>query len=271
VQRAALGLIAISGCQAIDWTVPDDAVFSDGCQGDKPPSTVVDETITVGELERSYVARFPGSYRTDFPFPLVFAFHGAGDNGASFRDWVELEEAAASRAIFVYPDALEDDEGLARWIGDVDGPDFALFAALRDRFFDDYCVDESRVFTVGYSNGAAFSNTHACVSPTQLRATAAVAGAGPFEPCADVPLPALIAHGTHDPVVAVENGEASRDRWLDHNGCEPETSGYDPGPCVAYEGCEAQVVWCEHDNPVQIAHGWPDFVEESIWALFERL
>ncbi len=272
VRAFGSGLVAVASlgaCQSMDWDVPDDAVFSEGCGGAEPAAIVEYGQLTVDSIERDYVARFPGSYRPDFPFPLLVSFHGAGDSGSGFRSFTRFDEATRGRAILVYPDALED-EGGTRWDTTTDGPDFALFDALTESFSREYCVDRSRVFVVGYSNGAALANQLGCTRADELRAMAAVAGGGPWAECAG-PLPTLIAHGSRDPVVPIEEGVASRDQWRMKNGCDDESEGFGPDPCVAYTGCAEPVVWCEHDNPVQVAHGWPDFVEDAVWGLFSGL
>lgn len=269
----ALPLAAVSStlaCTPIDWTVPDDAVFSDGCGGAEPTTIIRDESITVGDLERGHVLRIPGSYRNDFPFPLVFAFHGAGSNGSEFRDYVDLEEAARARAVFVYPDAREDADGFPRWDGIADGPDGAMFDAVVDAVSDELCIDQARIFLVGYSSGAGFSNALACDRSDEIRGVAPVAGGGPWTECGS-PVAAVVTHGVDDPVVDFEAGVATRDHWVERNGCGETTAAVAPSPCVRYEGCDEPVMWCEHENPVQIAHGWPDFADEAIFEVFDEL
>lgn len=260
-----LGAAVLGGCTPVDWEVPDDAEPSPGCGGEDPVGTVAHETIEIEGSERRYTVRFPGSYRPQFPFPLVFAFHGAGSNGTQFRELIGLEEAARARAVFVYPTAEEDQDGVTRWDGAPDGPDFALVHAIERELSEAYCIDQARVFAVGFSNGAAFGNELACAG--EVDALAAVSGGGPNPPDCAGPLPAVVVHGRVDPVVPFAYGEHSRDAWLAQNGCANASEPTSPEPCRAYEGCDAPVHWCEHDDPVQIAHGWSAWTDDAVWNL----
>jgi polyhydroxybutyrate depolymerase len=264
-----LGLIApiasLGACTPIDWDPPADAEPSIGCGVDDPERTIVHQTIEVEGTTRSYTVRFPGSYHDDYPFPLVFMFHGAGATGGEFRELTALEEAARARAIFVYPTAMEDAQGVTRWDGDPAGPDFSLRAAIEDDLTERYCVDEARIFGVGFSNGAAFANEVACAG--EVDGLGAVSGGGPVAPPCAGPVPAAIVHGSGDPVVDIEYGEQTRDAWGDENGCAETLTTTSPDPCLAYDDCDAPVLWCEHDDPVQIAHGWPKWTDEAIWSV----
>lgn len=264
---AVAGIVAglASGCTEITWEIPEDAQPSTGCGGPAPTHILAHESIEVAGSSRDYTLRLPGTYPGDFPFPLVFMFHGAGSNGTQFRELVALEEAARARAIFVYPNALADTDGLTRWTGADDGPDFALRDALEHELAGAYCIDEARIFAVGFSSGAAFTNELACAGVVD--GMAAIAGGGPENPPCAGPVPALVAHGRADPVVGLEYGEATREHWREANGCADASAPVDPAPCAAYEGCDVALTWCEHDDPVQIAHGWPDWTDDAIWSV----
>lgn len=263
---AAIILATGGACTPIDWEVPTDAEPSPGCGEMGPEQVLVHETLEIDGVERDYTVRFPGSYRDDYPFPLVFMFHGAGATGTEFRELTGLEEAARARAIFVYPTAQEDAQGVTRWDGDPDGPDFVLRAEIEDDLRDRYCVDEARIFGVGFSNGAAFTNELACAG--ELDGLAAVSGGGPLAPTCARPLPAVVVHGSGDPVVGIEYGEQTRDHWRDQNGCTRALEPTSPDPCEAFQGCDEPVLWCEHDDPVQIAHGWPKWTDAAVWSVF---
>ena len=77
---------------------------------------------------------------------------------------------------------------------------------------------------------------------------------------------AWIAHGTNDETVTFMNGERTRDFWRGANGCGTTTAATTPSPCVALEGCRADlsVHWCVHED----GHNWPMFAGAGIWAFF---
>jgi hypothetical protein len=82
------------------------------------------------------------------------------------------------------------------------------------------------------------------------------------------PISAWIAHAEDDETVLFENGENSRDYWLETDSCDDSFEEVTPSPCVAYEGCGAglSVNWCEYDG----GHDWPSFAARGIWSFFER-
>lgn len=83
------------------------------------------------------------------------------------------------------------------------------------RIKDNYCIDESRVYAFGHSNGGGFVGTLAC-SPGHGGQFAAFAASSAAlytdvtgeETCSPArsPLPIMEAHGTSDPIIPYEGG-----------------------------------------------------------------
>jgi poly(3-hydroxybutyrate) depolymerase len=121
------------------------------------------------------------------------------------------------------------------------------------------------------SFGGVMSNTVGCEMGDVVRAIAPIAGAGPNtfggSGCKG-PVAAWLAHGTADQTVEFSMGEASRDYWLDANGCDATFQDIDPPPCVAYDGCDAEypVTWCAFDG----GHTVPDFTAQAVWDFFSQ-
>jgi polyhydroxybutyrate depolymerase len=119
-----------------------------------------------------------------------------------------------------------------------------------------HCIDESRVFATGYSNGAYFSNQLGCRRGDALRAIAPHAGGGPFAgddeydhdgnlKCTGKPPAVMVFHGEADDAVTLDNGLSSLSHWRWANGCSDESAPAGPQPCVSFQGCQRDVVWCQ--------------------------
>ncbi len=244
-----------------------------GC-GMSAPSGVQERVIQVGGVERSFVLSIPENYDPSQSYPLVFAWHGLGGDGALARLYFRVENEADGAALFVYPDGLPNEEGQAAWDLEPEGGDVALFDALLASLTAEYCVDAERVFSTGHSYGGFMTNRLGCSRGDVLRAVAPVAGGPPFgggnaAECAGE-VGAVVIHGTYDPTVDITQGQAAVTRYTEASACLTSSVDWEPAPCVLYDACAADqpVAYCEHDTPEEDAHNWPDFAAEGIWKFF---
>jgi polyhydroxybutyrate depolymerase len=193
-----------------------------------------EQAVDVDGAVRSYRLDLPAAYDGTTPYPLVFAFHGATTSGALFRSarYGNLLSTMAEGAILVHPDALGEPSA---WNEPADLPFFdALLAALDAAL----CVDRARVFATGHSSGGFFANALGCQRGDRLRAIAPVSAGGPFERgsgCVE-DVAVWLAHADNDPTVDFENGVASRDRWLEANGCAETSTPSEPAMRAAISG-----------------------------------
>jgi polyhydroxybutyrate depolymerase len=240
-----------------DETAPPDLGPGCGAAGVKPG--VSSKSITVAGTKRTYTLFVPSTYDDHKSFPLILVFHGDGGTGANIRGAFQLEAAAAGGAVLAYPDG----EGTTWQIDGADGvtKDIAFIDALAAELAKTHCTDPKRVFAVGFSKGAYFTNMLACITKSKLRAVVTHAGGGPFGldgsgtsfdnngnlTCPAPPVAALQVQGTADTSVPVSEGTKARDYWRATNTCKTTTTAYDPSPCVAYDGCAADrpEVWCQ--------------------------
>jgi len=246
-----------------------------GCGKAPDVSGSTDQKITAAGMERDYILSLPADYDANTAYPLVFAWHGRGGDGALAKLYYKIEEASQGQAIFVYPDGLPlaDMANQTGWDLDPNNEDFALFDALFSDVQSRLCIDPARIFSTGHSFGGYMSNQIACYRGDVVRAIGLVAGGGPFGACTGGSVAAWLAHGNVDQVVPFSEGENSRDHWADANGCAAETMPVDPDACVAFTGCDdgQPTVWCEHSEPDFSGHGWPTWAGPGIWAFFAQL
>ena len=245
-----------------------------GCGKAPDVSGSTDQKITAAGMERDYILSMPADYDPSIAYPLVFAWHGRGGDGALAKLYYKIEEASQGKAIFVYPDGLPlaDMANETGWDLDPNNEDFALFDALFADVQSRLCIDPARIFSTGHSFGGYMSNQIACYRGDVVRAIGEVAGGGPFGACTGGSVAAWLAHGNIDQVVPFSEGTKSRDHWAGANGCAAETMPVDPDACIAFTGCDdgQPVVWCEHSEPDFGGHGWPAWAGPGIWAFFAQ-
>jgi polyhydroxybutyrate depolymerase len=219
-------------------------------------------TIAVAGVEREYFLWVPRGYDPARAYPLVFRWHGTGGNGTS--GGLEIEQEADEDGLVVSPSGIG-----GVWSLQAEGPDVALFDALLVHLGDALCVDRGRVFSYGFSLGAAFTNLLGCVRAGVLRAVAPVDGLPGGDHCT-AKVAAWITHGTADTTVPIAVGTAIRDRYLGVDGCAATALPEAPSPCVRYQGCAPgyPVVWCktasEHDPQAR-------FTAPGAWSFFRSL
>jgi poly(3-hydroxybutyrate) depolymerase len=240
---------------------------SSGCGS---PTTLESGTfdINVDGTDREYNLSMPENYDPQNPYKLIFGFHWRGANAIDIENnnFYGLRNIANDTAIFVSPDSFGDG-----WTN-TNGEDIAFTLALVNYLKAEACVDESRIFSLGFSYGGMMSFAVACALGDVFRAIAPFAGAL-YSGCEDGTAPVAMwgAHGYSsgaDGVVPIDHGRAGRDVVLERNGCSDETVMVEPDECVSYQGCMEgyPVTWCEWDG----GHRTPSFATNAVWNFFSQ-
>ena len=245
---------------------------------------VSQHTLTSGGLERAYRLFVPPGYDGRTALPLVLDLHGSGGNSAGQARTSGLETLAAREGFAVATlDAVD-----ARWnvpVRDDRASDVAYASDVIDDAASRVCIDQSRVYSTGFSGGARMTSLLACRLGSRLAAVAPVAGLRWPAPCDGRPVPVLTFHGLADRQNTYEGGIEGREGqwiesvpealagWADHNGCSADVILEDPaGPLstMRYAGCEggAEVRLIRIDD---VGHTWPRSeidATETMWEFF---
>ena len=232
---------------------------SSGCGVDPP---ALDDNIQVGTMRGRYLVDLPVTYDKDQALPLIMAFRGAVVSADAFRGYLDLVSTVGEGAIVVNLDCLNN---AVTWELTRDLP---YVDALLAKLLSSYCVDLDRIFAVGHSEGGALVNMLGCLRGDKFRAIAPLSGGpGPSAACqGDVAV--WITQGKRD--VALGAGRASRDFWVQRNGCEAQVpTAVEPSPCVEYSACKAglPVRYCEYEGTLDL----PTFAADGLWQFFRGL
>lgn len=145
--------------------------------------------------------------------PVVVVLRGEGAvNFAAYSGFSTIAEAEGFVA--VYPEPIEQGAGHTFWNIDAApaGPDDVEFIAdLLDRLEGSLCIDPSRVYAAGVSNGGGMAALLACELSSRFAAIASIAGGYSTLPSCDPaePVSVLEIHGTADGVVPYDGAAGS--------------------------------------------------------------
>lgn len=195
-----------------------DAVFNDGpvpsagC-GTSTQGPVEEEsrTLDVEGVTRTYLLTAPTAHDGETPVPLVLDFHGLGEGAVVHTMMSEFSPIAESEGFaVVFPQGTGSP---VCWNSLPDmalNPDLRFVDQLLDQLGADLCIDRSRVYAAGLSNGGFMTSIVGCTLADRFAAIAPVAGAIHPTSCAPArPIPVLAFHGTADPILFFNGGVGS--------------------------------------------------------------
>ncbi len=219
-------------------------VPSAGCSGPAPVSvTELRQNLTVDGMARWYLLTTPSTHK-GVPVPVVIDLHGLSD-GATLEAITSQfsPKAVADKFMVAFPQGTGNPVG---WDIDPSTPghpnhDIDFMNAILDRLERSTCVDTSRVYATGLSDGALFTSLLACTMTTRFAAFAPVAGIVVPTPCRPGRAVAIVGfHGTADPTLPFNGGPATApsqpldlhgpgypanvQAWAVKNGCNPAST-----------------------------------------------
>ena len=197
-------------------------------------------------------------------------------------------------AVVVYPDSLPGKLTFTAWEGapySVDGDrDVQFVSDILKTIPSQYCVDSTRIFAVGMSNGGAFATTVGCKLGDQIKAVASVSGAY-YQSCrSEERTPSLLVVHSQDDRQAPFKGVVARrlppvpqyvEQQAIERHCKTDVQDVYTGKATYYKWVD-----CDDNSSVQFvvlrkqAHGWLTLPQVSvqqtqgtagyIWKFFEQ-
>ncbi|HEX4148089.1 MAG TPA: PHB depolymerase family esterase [Pirellulales bacterium] len=222
---AAVGCWAACGPSLFigNWLLPS------ACAADAEPATL---TLKVGDLERTALIYAPPASASaesgSQPRPLVFVFHGHGGTATNSAKSFGIQ-LLWPEAIVVYPQGvptpgrLTDPEGKRNgWqhaVGDQEDRDLKFFDALLAKLKADDRIDNQRIYSMGHSNGGAFTLL-LWANRGEVFAAVGPSGASMSRSMKFKPLPVIELAGENDSLVKYAWQQATMEAIKKINGCE---------------------------------------------------
>jgi polyhydroxybutyrate depolymerase len=226
---------------------------------------------TIAGVQREAIVVTPKKHSASGRAPLVFAFHGHGDNAKDFSEGTKLHDYWPE-AIVVYPQGLptkpDDPEGFG-WVYDStpEGQrDLMFLDAMLTTLRAKFPIDDRRIYATGFSNGGLFSYVLWGSRANTFAAFAVVAGR--ILPAVHLmePKPALVIGGQNDTTVPFQ-------QQLNAIKTAHEVNGADYGGtacgqnCMTYTSTKgAPLMTYIHQGE----HVYPAGASEMIMKFFQR-
>jgi polyhydroxybutyrate depolymerase len=273
-----------------------DERISSGCSGGDLSPGDHDTTLSFGGKSRAYLLHVPPSY-SGRPMPVVINLHGFLSNYTEQPDLTHMSAQADSEGFIVaYPNGAGDptawNAGDCCEFKETDRDDVGFVAALLDELEDKGCVDLTREYVTGFSNGGFLAHSVGCELSERVAAIATVAGVlgVPPEECKPArAMPVLQIHGDADGTVPYGGGSptgwellypgtsaptfrsavVTADFWREKSGCaadQEQSFKGDDTDCESYKSCE-------HGNEVTLCtisgggHIWPNGDPSALKAM----
>ena len=186
-------------------------VASEGCGASSTRSVVLEKQY-LDDSDRWWLLTTPLDHDGKTPLPLVVDYHGLSEGADIHAKMSELSPFALEHGfILVTPNGTGTP---TKWQISPDlktNPDLQFTNEMLDQLESELCVDTSRVYATGLSNGAFISSAVGCALSDRFAAIAPVAGLLRPLPCTTShPMPVLTFHGTDDPILLFNGGVGSR-------------------------------------------------------------
>ena len=242
---------SISGCMGISSSTQEstsDLITSvnDPCISSSEAILQEEIAIIVDGEERIFRLSAPSS-EAGTKLALIIAFHGGTDSEEDFAQQAQFDQLGEQQKfIMAYAIAKQDrTEAEGEWFlntAATSRDDNNFSEAIVDNLSSLYCLDQTRLYAIGYSLGAMFTYEIACQLNHRFAAVASFAGTMPVNPeTCDLVLGMGVMHihgkldyiiyyhtdwdwkeGEHEGVGTMSEVPALIDYWAEKSGCESD-------------------------------------------------
>ncbi|KAK4541961.1 hypothetical protein LTR36_007161 [Oleoguttula mirabilis] len=266
-----------------------DRVGTTGCGKPHTPGYHYRDThgnfsIVSGTSTRYYAVQVSQGYNARQPHPLIFDYHGNGDTSTEqHRNSQYYNYPASQKYVVIYP------QGLNRsW----EGPSYAVKGTDDLQFTTDllahvqaeYCVDPTRVYASGKSNGGGFVDTLACSDHGDSFAAFAMASAALYtdtnRTSCSKKRAILETHGHNDTVISYAGGQGKGGplpnvgkwvKWWGERNCGLDAKAQVTGDLGGYNitsySCGGLENVTQHYHFAQLGHCWPNAFADNYDAI----
>ncbi|KAF7718587.1 Feruloyl esterase [Penicillium ucsense] len=210
-------------------------------------------SITVNGKQRQYILALPDNYDRSKSYKLIFGLHWLGGSmqDVAGGNYYGVRPLSGNNVIFVAP------QGLNNGWANAGGEDITLMDQIREKLQAELCIDNSQIYSMGWSYGGSMSYALACARPDVFRGVAVMSGAN-LSGCSPgtQPVAYYAQHGVSDTVLPIDRGRSIRDTFVKDNKCTAQNA---PEPAAGsgthiktvYEGCSSghPVWWIPFDGP----------------------
>ncbi len=243
----------------------------------KPNSTTV-----LSALGRNYRVHLPAAFDSSTYYPLVMFYAGKGGTAEGIEYTFGTDSLPV---IAVYPQSTPSTDGSLAWESapySSRADDVAFTTTILDQLQVKLCVDKTRIYAAGFSNGGGFASLLSCKLSERIAAIAIVSGAM-YAPASDCkpprPVPLINIHGDNDGIVPYGGSLTRRlpniDTWTHDravlNGCKNSfTDTARPGQIVTtWSDCMSNAT-VESVRVIGGGHGWNLISNLDIWQFLSR-
>lgn len=189
-------------------------------------------TLNENGETRTYLMHVPPQYDGSSKAPVVLLFHGLGGNPSTMMQTTRMLDLADDEGFILVAPAGRGK--VSKWDFrsgvDVPGSDLGFVRDLVASVSNVSCVDSSRVYAAGFSNGSALTLALACDGTTKFAGYGAVSAPFHDGTCAKAPpAPIIYFHGMKDKVVPYGGAKTvigrlppvndTMNKWVTHDRC----------------------------------------------------
>ncbi len=286
--------IPLSGCledSISEEILGDDAstVFVDPCTLPSQSLTQSFIDINVNGEDRQYRLSAPSSDAGTL-LPVIIAFHGGGGSTEDFQQQSQFDQLGEEEK-FIMAYAIADDDRTAaegEWYlntAATSREDNIYVEHIIENLSTAYCIDEDRLYGIGYSLGSMYTYEIACQMNHQFAAVASFAGTMPVNPeTCDLSGSMAVLHihgkldyiidydedwdwkeGEHEGVGTMSNIPGMIDYWAEKSNCQNGNThahlfNGDEVEHIVHSDCDGDVR-IEHYGMEAQEHTWPNQVD----------
>jgi polyhydroxybutyrate depolymerase len=239
-------------------------------------------SVDTRDGKRSFYVHLPTEFIDNQYYPMIMFYSGKGALPLNVELAYGLDRLPA---ILVYPFPTNGKDGDLSWASapySSGADDIGFTAAILDELQADLCVDKTRIYAAGMSNGGGFASMLSCKLPDRFAAYAIVAGAlyAPSSNCTP-PRPSSIIsiHGDNDETVPYDGSplrqlppiyDWTAQRAAIEKCSKPIINYTDPTRTITtWPNCRAGTT-VESVRVLGGTHAWGDVSNDTIWRFLSR-